>query len=644
MTKTPGERVDKLKAELTELAASIADLTAKAAPIEKQLKSERAKRDRRIRKAVEGGMTAAEAATLAGVSRQFVAALAPARATRRAATDPTQRTATVAAEVRPESDILLIPAVADPIARTPKGDIVRSSFTSRRYAARLTAWADHRTGAYVLSNGQRGSFPVGDMRSAEHILAGLPPEVTRVYLMGRRPGGEFAAEHESEAAAVRAWFYAAVPGWEVSGTGHYLRDVDTPTGRWHPTHNPSRRVEVNRCASWLPEEVTDPNWAFAAMNHVALLIAQEFDGATWLSTPATTGRDLWARTIPDGESYPVLSTEIRELIHSTAGQGRTEMVEADTSELPGFVYLDGRVMYSALTWGMPVGVPRMWTGSEFAALDEKAQASRLMDRGRWRVRATVPPDWAHPGILMAPAVDGGWTYPREPGRTFTTWAGATLVDLARRHGWHVEVTEGLTWAEGKPLDTWTKKLLRCWTSADEAEQTSRTNGDHAMATVAKAAKHAFRSMIIFSIGAFATRAHVTSGAVPLDRPDLVPEGATVRREGQRLIWERADQGGSWTLRMAHPEWSATIWERSQGRLLSGPAVAGQRTGILHLPPEHYLGARTDGLYLTTDPGWADDGRVGRFRIKGKLTGPVPTPHTWAELYRLRDKAEAEVSR
>jgi hypothetical protein len=631
--------MDRILQELQELAAQIV-------PAEKIVKAGVPKRDRRIIKAVAAGWGAAEVAKAAGVSRQYVTKVAPAKATRRRAADERHAVATVAvAEVRPEAEIPTLdphaPLVATRVAPDSGEHVpVVSRRQVRRYGARVTAWTDHRAGVYVTSDGRRGSYPPGDHRSAAPILAGLPADVTRVYLVGPRPGGEFSAEHASEAAAVRAWFYVPVPGWDVSGSGHYLRDTDTPTGRWHPTDNPKRKVEMYRAATWMADTVTDVATAAAVMAQVGNLISQRFDGAGWLSTPATTGRDLWARTIPEGTEYPVLSKPVRQLLAATAGQGRSEVLESAEETLPNFVYLDGRVMYAALTWGMPIGVPARWTAAQFAALDTKALADALKARGRWRVRVTVPEDWTHVGLLMAPATDGTWVYPARPGQQFTTWADGAEVDLAMRNGWTVEVTEGLTWAEGKPLDTWTKHLLWCWTQADDAERRFRDAGDHASAVVAKHVRGAFRSIILFAIGAFATRTHITSGSVPADRPDLVPEGAVVRREGPLLIWERHDEGGAWTEGMSHPEWSAAVWARARVRLLDGPGVSGgPRTGALHLDRSEVVAFRTDALYLTRDPGWPDDGKPGRFRSKGAIGEPVPAPHTLAELYLLRDRAE-----
>jgi hypothetical protein len=54
--------------------------------------------------------------------------------------------------------------------------------------------------------------------------------------------------------------------------------------------------------------------------------------------------------------------------------------------------------------------------------------------------------------------------------------------------------------------------------------------------------------------------------------------------------------------------------------------------------------RTDALYLTTDPGWADDGKPGRYRLKGSIERPIPAPASMGELLSLRELAEIEGAR
>src|SRR5437870_1138919 len=81
--------------------------------------------------------------------------------------------------------------------------------------------------------------------------------------------------------------------------------------------------------------------------------------------------------------------------------------------------------------------------------------------------------------------------------------------------------------------------------------------------------------------------------------------------------------------LSHPEWSAAIWARCRYRLAKA---------LLSVPRDTLLGCCVDALYLTTDPGWEETGKVGEFRVKGRLAGPLPAPRTLADLHRMSDEA------
>ncbi|MET7641775.1 hypothetical protein [Streptomyces sp. NPDC005438] len=59
-------------------------------------------------------------------------------------------------------------------------------------------------------------------------------------------------------------------------------------------------------------------------------LRRHWDDAVIMGSPSQTGRDLWTCTIPargqHAEGYPVLSEELRGLLHATAGQGRNELI------------------------------------------------------------------------------------------------------------------------------------------------------------------------------------------------------------------------------------------------------------------------------------------------------------------------------
>lgn len=561
-----------------------------------------------ITKAVTAGVRSAEVARVAGVSKARVSQLAP--------LNPVVETRIHAQkDDAPASCVQsadTVPALPDTSGGTLAG--VASQRRRDRYG-RLTMFMDSR-----------------DVTELRTILDTAHAQgAGRVILAGPAPFDVSGGATKPE--AVRAWALSEVEGWTAGD--HYLVNPDLPLLRFKHTAT-GDRVTVLRGAMWWGETDADGATCRAAWEGLerALDAVPAFKGAGLADTPATTGRALWLRTIPEGKSYPVLSDELRELLHATSGQGRVELLSERHPGRSGtaadFTVMDGRLMYAALTWGMPVGEPVMWTGDELRRLDAREYERTMRGRGRWRITATVPATWDHVGMLMAPCSGTAkWCYPSRPGETFTTWADGSEVWAALAQGWQVETHEGMTWAEGKPLDTWRDALVSVWKQANASD-----------AAPARLAAKAVRSLILFTIGAFATTAHPITKTVPLDQAGIVPAGAEVRVVGDRLMWDEPGRLSAWSMETAHPEWSATVWARARARLLSARGVSGQPVGALHLERSRIVSFATDAIYLAGNaPDWADDGEPGRFRLKGTRPGLFAWPSTPAELHELRDEAE-----
>jgi hypothetical protein len=96
----------------------------------------------------------------------------------------------------------------------------------------------------------------------------------------------------------------------------------------------------------------------------------------------------------------------------------------------------------------------------------------------------------------------------------------------------------------------------------------------------------------------------------------------------------------------HPEWTVQVWGRSRARMLLTRYARGSDvwTGMLAVVPGSVVACKTDGLYLATDPHWPDDGRPGRLRLKGQLSGPIPWPQDWPALADLKQRMDAQVER
>lgn len=435
-------------------------------------------------------------------------------------------------------------------------------------------------------------------------------------LTGQRPG--------NSRRGLVAWANDDLPpGWRP---GKHHLDLDHPILRYE--HDDGRRVTVARAAQWFGEGDHSPADCEAAWDALTDAVAKSFDrGGLW-GTPASTGRYLLMRSLPHGHEYPVLDDDTQALIRSTAGQGRIwgRWDYADLpDELPGLYEYDGRVMYSALCAELPTGVPRHVGGVEFDPYV----------RARWHVMVKVPRDWdercdcgapGHPGIGLLPHRDDGrrWRYPAEPGAVFNTWVDGSELRIAAEHGWTFHVAEALIWPERiRCVEKWAANLVRI-----------RQDAEGVAAPIGPMLRTAARNIVLHGIGALHGARHTVTGSTHIDQPDAVPEDVeSLQRTGDHLIWA-THTAQAWP-EMAHPEWSAAIWARGRSRVLSGPGD----TGILHVPADHVVAVRTDGIYLTHPADWPDDGRPGRFRRKVAINQPVPTPRSQKAVLRLRQKGQ-----
>lgn len=610
--------------------------------------------------AEDSGLTVSRIGQLVGGVRKVRAeAGTPApkrRAPKRGDEDQAEEPAEVAAEEtklpgQPDGwgvqDASLLPERYQPGACARVGELLHAKgLVSDHYRAnhieRATIFVDVDSGEWWSPAGKHGHLP-WRAGSAAELLAALTAEplttVDRVYFTGsHRPGvtPETTRVHRFESEAARAWFLADTPGWTPDG--HYLKDDKVLIGRWRGTGRwDGRQVEVQCAYVWFGEGVYSARDAALAWAVLRREVAEEFPGGVLLSSPATTGRDLWRRVIPrKGDGFPVLSTELRELIQSTSGQGRWELFErpADippTSLLKLVTQYDMRFAYAALAWGMPVGAPTMVTGREFAAMDDDTKRATLARRGRWLVRATVPSNWDHVGILPTPNTDGTWAWPSRPGTSFTSWCSASELAVAHNHKWRYEILEGFHFDEGKPLNTWKDKIVKIY-AADRSESGLPP-------VVGKLVKSAARMLVLATVGAFASRSHVITRSVPATADAVLPDDAPIREVGGMYVWEERTERTEWMERTSHPEWSAEIWGRCRARLLVSPSGDGGKAGALHVPPGTVISMRTDGLTLAGDPGWPDSGVPGRFRRVGRMVGAFQWPDSETALTALKSMAE-----
>jgi hypothetical protein len=340
------------------------------------------------------------------------------------------------------------------------------------------------------------------------------------------------------------------------------------------------------------------------------------EGATLLLTPATTGRDLWVRTVPD-EGYPVMSADMQTLVRSGAGQGRMEVMPRRAELMPEMFGYDMRISYAAHLDRLPIGEPVQLGAAAAAHSIEQPYAP-----GRYLVTFRAPEGWRHPGVLPTPVTDGAWSWPTTHRWHGPSWVDAIDLFYARQHGWDVIVSDGLVWpAVGNPFRVWARRLMDVMNAAQEHWH---GNGQPLRARMARAA---VRGVLLFGLGAMhgAPRRMTHVGDSPLGdaiSPRRLRSGA--------WLWHTIEQP-AWP-ELVHPEWTAAIWSRARARLLSGP----NKVGALHIDPAHVVAFRTDAVYTTHATGWEqfDDGAPGRYTTPTRF-GPMPWPRTGTDIVTAR---------
>ena len=534
-----------------------------------------------------------------------------------------------------------LPAPSPRRARSERHSEARGALTWRswQYAPRRRCAVDLVAHTWRADDGAGGRIAgrhkvatLGETLAA--IGAAVGGQAATIYLVGSRPGG-------SDPRAVRAWFRSPVPGgWAHDAKqGHYLVDLDRPVGHYRSPGG--GRVAVHRFAAWAGDDLAScsPAVALDALATIDRALRSvagrgvRWDEATALATPPTTGIELVRAAVPFDKAtrrsrvYPPIDTELRDLIRHTSGQGRVELCAAPGATLPGLVALDGRFMYAALTGGLPIGSAALVGPRDF---DPRLPA-------RWRLRATVPADWRHVGVLPAEreTPDEPERWPAVPGETFTTWADSAEAKVAHDRGWPLVVLGAIVFAapgdplgnaSGRKRDGWAghlvaaRELVGRWRSSGELD-----------ADLAAIASAGLRSVLLFALGAMVGRARVVSH---VGTAEQVPTGAAPEPLGGGLFtWETDEPITAERGDLDRPEWSAHVYGRTRARLLVGsPSQPG---GALSVPRANVVGFVMDALYLTADPHWHDDGASpGWFRAKGTSAGPVTVPATAAELHTL----------
>ncbi|MFJ6382571.1 hypothetical protein ACIQI7_21520 [Kitasatospora sp. NPDC092039] len=532
----------------------------------------------------------------------------------------------------------------------------RPNFTQQ---ARSTVFLDAATGDLAVRD-RVVRLDLGARTPAEILDAVLhaAPGTERIYITAGAPWHDGAERYSTLKDAVAAWLNTPSERWTTavgSGrdklAGHFVHQRQ-PVGRYAPAAAPEGPVtEVRSMGEWFDPDGADVVTCRQAFTLLWQALRRHWDDAVLMGSPSQTGRDLWSRTVPTAGKwaggYPVLSEELRGLLHATGGQGRTELILPPRvpEQLPALVEYDRTFAYAKHLWKSPVGTPRRVTAAAFAAMTEAEQTKALMSCSHWNVRVTVPAGWNHVGLLPAPVTgDRAWIYPSEPGATFTTWAGGAEIHLALSNHlapWKVEILGGLLWEDGKPLDEWGKRLKAAWA---DLTNLSRIHGDERRRTAAYLASRAVRAVLLFGLGGFAQRPRLVSGTTPLG--EAIPAGVEILGQDDHVVtWQR--QAGFSRDPYAHPEWAAYVWSGARAALLDmkyrdGKQIVGY-AGALHAKPGTVVYFGTDGIALTERQPWPYRGEPGDYLLKGHLTGPVEHPASQEQYLKLRGLGRAELA-
>ncbi|WP_457033718.1 hypothetical protein [Kitasatospora sp. P5_F3] len=542
-------------------------------------------------------------------------------------------------------------------------ETVTTGLVSKRPAfvqnARSTVFLDAATGELAVRDQvvrlNLGARTPGDILDA--VLAAAPG-TERIYITAGAPWHDGAERYSTLKDAVAAWLNTPSQRWTTAVgvgrdklAGHFIHQRQ-PVGRYAPAAAPdSGMVEIRSIGEWFDTDGADAATCRQAFTLLWQALRRHWDDVVLMGSPSQTGRDLWSRTIPTkgkwAGGYPVLSEELRGLLHATGGQGRTELVLPPRvpEQLPALVEYDRTFAYAKHLWKSPVGTPTRVTAQGFAAMTEAEQAKALMSCSHWNVRVTVPAGWNHVGLLPAPVSgERAWIYPAEPDTTFTTWAGGAEVHLALSNHlmpWKVEILDGLVFEDGKPLDDWGKKLKAAWADLGNL---SKLHGDERQRTAAYLASRAVRSVLLFGLGGFAQRPRLVSGTTRAG--EVLPAGVEILgQDGEVVTWQR--QAGFSRDPYAHPEWAAYVWSGARAALLDmkyrdGKEVVGV-AGALHAKPGTVVYFGTDGIALTERQPWPYRGEPGDYLLKGHLTGPVQHPTSQEQYLTLRGRGRAELA-
>ncbi|MGO1629567.1 MAG: hypothetical protein ACTHX2_12200, partial [Microbacterium sp.] len=365
-----------------------------------------------------------------------------------------------------------------------------------------TIWVDQATGIGVTGDGTPVRPVIGRGRKGPNLTDLLDTAASygagRIMLTGKRP---------EPPSGVRHWLLVKTPGWTPGA--HWIHKQTPPTGRF--THaSTGFKIETRTAEEWFGQTPLNPAQARDAWNTLGAILRAADERARVFNSPAATGTNLWALSLPRSINPVPVDDDIAEEIRSTSGQHHYDHLvagddfsthedcvplidPAHTKKITEFAYIDGRFMYAGVGRELGIGPARRLNRAEAWELLQQDPYARA----RFHIRFRVPKDWNHVGIFGVKhrEVADGWYYPNRPGAVGETWADGAEVHVGLQHGWEIIPHEAVLFRKAKPLDTFTSRLTRA------RERVSETEGMDPL--IQDALEVALRAIVLYSIGAFA---------------------------------------------------------------------------------------------------------------------------------------------
>ena len=373
-----------------------------------------------------------------------------------------------------------------------------------------------------------------------------------------------------------------------------------------------RDVQIKHAGMWfdLPQGITSRECYGAWLRVRHWLANRSSNQIPAMSTPSQSGLRLLEISLPANHQFEVPDSEIVQMIRAHTPQARKEIFPPRTLEsLNGaFYYYDARWAYAACA---SIELPGEL---QIAAVNVDKDYGDVFADSYWQgwceVDFSVPATWHHVGLLPVKTATG-FVWP-----VSGTWNNVIVTGrearLAASHGWLLTVRKLWKFSTVRPLRTWAEKLIEL-RGLEKSELY----------------KSAIRNVMLHSIGAMYSDSFARE--IGLSRDDFAERAGELTKE-QRLSAVRVGgevrmkdrvmkEGGQAKYYMPH--WVSQIWAECRNRL----AVQ-----MLCMPFDDLIACNLDAIYTRRRAGIVDDGRIGRFRLKGELDGQELSGFLETDLY------------